>query len=255
MAKDKNSFLMYRDTIHSVELLSDEEAGKLFKHILQYVNDLNPKIDDRAVLIAFEPIKQYLKRDLQKYEKIVLKRAEAGRKSVQARLKKQKEEEAKRTNAKSDKQTEANSTVSDIDSVSDSDSDSDSVIVSVNDIQIEVNKNKFSSDEVFQTFDRLKEFFEKKHLPRTTTGLLKWLQEIDKLHRIDKHSFDRIVQVVKWAKSDSFWKTNFFTVLKLRKTNQEGIKYFDVFEAKMKPSNSDNFEVKDAENADDFFKS
>ena len=37
-------------------------------HILEYVNDLNPTLHDQTLLIAFEPIKQQLKRDLQKYE-------------------------------------------------------------------------------------------------------------------------------------------------------------------------------------------
>ena len=70
MAKDKNSFLIYCDIIHTVEKLDDLQAGKLFKHLLKYVNDLNPVADDIVTEIAFEPIKQSLKRDLQKYESI-----------------------------------------------------------------------------------------------------------------------------------------------------------------------------------------
>jgi hypothetical protein len=42
MAKDKNSFLLYCDIIHTVEKLDDVQAGKLFKHLLKYVNDQNP---------------------------------------------------------------------------------------------------------------------------------------------------------------------------------------------------------------------
>ena len=59
---------MYRDTIHSVNHLTDEQAGKLFKHVLAYVNDEDPQTEDKVILLAFEPIKQYLKRDLRKYE-------------------------------------------------------------------------------------------------------------------------------------------------------------------------------------------
>ncbi len=70
MAKDKNSFLIYCDIIHTVDKLDDLQAGKLFKHLLKYVNDLNPVADDIVTEIAFEPIKQSLKRDLQKYESI-----------------------------------------------------------------------------------------------------------------------------------------------------------------------------------------
>ena len=68
MATDKNSFILYTDIIHTVNKLPDEKAGKLFKIILEYVNDLNPNTtEDLLVDIAFEPIKQILKRDLKKW--------------------------------------------------------------------------------------------------------------------------------------------------------------------------------------------
>ena len=69
MAANKTSFLLYCDIIHTVRKLPDEKAGQLFKHILAYVNDENPVAEDVIIEIAFEPIKQSLKRDLQKYEK------------------------------------------------------------------------------------------------------------------------------------------------------------------------------------------
>jgi hypothetical protein len=70
MAKDKKGFLLYCDIIHTIEKLTDEQAGKLFKHVLRYVNDQEPVAEDMLIEIAFEPIKQTLKRDLQKYEGI-----------------------------------------------------------------------------------------------------------------------------------------------------------------------------------------
>ncbi len=70
MATDKKSFLLYCDLIHTVEQLTDEQAGDLFKHILRYVNDQEPQTENVITRIAFEPIKQSLKRDLQKYEDI-----------------------------------------------------------------------------------------------------------------------------------------------------------------------------------------
>ena len=71
MAENKKSFLLYCDVIHTVEHLSDEQAGKLFKHILSYVNDDNPTTKDVLINLSFEPIKQQLKRDLKKYEGII----------------------------------------------------------------------------------------------------------------------------------------------------------------------------------------
>ena len=85
MAKDKNSFLLYTDLIHTVNKLTDEQAGKLFKHVLEYVNDLNPETDDILLQVCFEPIKQSLKRDLKRYEKTCKKRSEAGKKGMAKR--------------------------------------------------------------------------------------------------------------------------------------------------------------------------
>jgi len=77
MAENKKSFLLYCDIIHTVEKLTDEQAGKLLKHTLKYVNDLNPTPEDIITEIAFEPIKQSLKRDLLKYEGIRIKNKES----------------------------------------------------------------------------------------------------------------------------------------------------------------------------------
>jgi hypothetical protein len=85
MAQDKKSFLLYTDLIHTVKKLNNEQAGKLFKHVLEYVNDLNPQTDDILLQVCFEPIKQSLKRDLKKYENIREKKREAGKKGAKKR--------------------------------------------------------------------------------------------------------------------------------------------------------------------------
>ena len=71
MAENKRGFLLYADLINTVEKLPHETAGKLFKHILQYVNDQNPISDELIIELVFEPIRQSLKRDLEKYNRIV----------------------------------------------------------------------------------------------------------------------------------------------------------------------------------------
>ena len=68
MAENKKSVLLYCDLIHTVSPLTDEEAGRLFKHYLAYINDLNPDPIDRLTGLLFEPIKQSLKRDLLKWK-------------------------------------------------------------------------------------------------------------------------------------------------------------------------------------------
>lgn len=85
MAKDKKSFVLYADLIHTVKKLPKEDAGELFMHILEYVNDLNPDTENPLVDIAFEPIKRQFKRDLKKWEGIKDKRSEAGKKGANKR--------------------------------------------------------------------------------------------------------------------------------------------------------------------------
>jgi hypothetical protein len=97
MAKDKKSFILYCDLIHEVDHLTDEEKGRLFQHLLEYVNDLDPVLDDRVLLGSWKHIQRQLKRDLQKYEEIKQKRVESGRKGgkqTQANASKPKQAEA-----------------------------------------------------------------------------------------------------------------------------------------------------------------
>jgi hypothetical protein len=79
MAENKKGFVLYADLLNIVSQLPDEMAGKLFKIILQYVNDNEVCVDDLLLKIAFEPIKAQLKRDLQKYENTKERRSQAGK--------------------------------------------------------------------------------------------------------------------------------------------------------------------------------
>ena len=85
MAENKKGFVLYCDMIHTIKKLPDEKAGILFKLILAYTNDENPVINDLLIELVFEPIKQQLKRDLQKYEQKKIQRSEAGKKSAEQR--------------------------------------------------------------------------------------------------------------------------------------------------------------------------
>ena len=111
MAENKKSFILYTDITHTVELLSNEEKGKLFQFILDYVNDKDPITTDIAVKLAFEPIKQQFKRDLIKWEQTRGKRSEAGKASAEARkLLREKEAQQEVTNPTSVKSVEQDST-------------------------------------------------------------------------------------------------------------------------------------------------
>jgi hypothetical protein len=78
MAENKKGFVLYCDLIHTIKKMPDDKAGLLFKHLLSYVNDENPIIDDLLIELTFEPIKQQLKRDLDKWEVEVIKRGDSG---------------------------------------------------------------------------------------------------------------------------------------------------------------------------------
>ena len=79
MAEDKKGFLLYCDTINSIEHLTNEEKGILFQHLLEYVNDLNPVLEDRVLIGVWKHIENQLKRDLKKYKAKVSKSSLAGR--------------------------------------------------------------------------------------------------------------------------------------------------------------------------------
>ena len=129
MAENKKSFVAYCDWQETFEELSNEEAGKLVKHLFNYVNDNNPEASDKLTKMCFIPIKQSLKRDLKKYESYVNKQKANGSKGGRPKTQK--------TQAFILKPKKA-------DSVSDSVSDSDSVNVSeIKDKSFTINNKSF----------------------------------------------------------------------------------------------------------------
>lgn len=134
MAQDKKSIIVYADWLPQFEQLSDEEAGKLIKHFFRYVNDLNPEPPDRLTQIAFEPLKQSLKRDLKKWEKVIEKRSQAGKASAEARKKAKEKDEQNSTNSTHVESVQHNPTNSTV-------NDNGNVTVSVNDISTKVDKD------------------------------------------------------------------------------------------------------------------
>lgn len=88
MAK-KKAFLLYTDMRERMSMLTNEEAGVLFKAILDYAADGNPfATDNRLLEYAFSEVKQQLDRDADKYETIKSKRAEAGAEGARKRWEK-----------------------------------------------------------------------------------------------------------------------------------------------------------------------
>ena len=66
--ENKKSILFYTDWGDIFDQLPDEHAGKLIKHLCDYVRDKNPQTDDLLTNAVFAPIKSTLKRDLDKWK-------------------------------------------------------------------------------------------------------------------------------------------------------------------------------------------
>lgn len=145
----KKSFVLYTDQREVFEELTDEDAGKLIKHIFAYVNDENPETNDKLLKIAFLPIKTQLKRDLVVWDEKKQQRAEAGRKGGLAKASNASEILAKPSNAK---QSLANVAVN----VNGNVNVNDNVNVNGNVINKESANALFSLDDIFIDFNKEK---------------------------------------------------------------------------------------------------
>jgi hypothetical protein len=80
----KKSFVLYADMMESINHLSDQESGILFKYILKFVNGQDSEIQDRIIMTAWKPVELQLKRDLEKWDKTLERRNEARRKRYES---------------------------------------------------------------------------------------------------------------------------------------------------------------------------
>ena len=119
----KKSIIIYSDFLHKISKLSDEQAGKLFKGLLNYSNGITPEFDDVLLDYAFEDIKTTIDRDTEKYSLKCLKNKEIA--LERERIKR----ERNSTNVNERTQVITNSTDKDNDKDNDIDSDIDSDIL------------------------------------------------------------------------------------------------------------------------------
>jgi len=75
----KKGFVLYSDFKATLDKLPNEEAGKLFKLIVDFTNGIETPPDSLLLDLVFTPIKQQLIRDEQKWKQELEKRKEAGR--------------------------------------------------------------------------------------------------------------------------------------------------------------------------------
>lgn len=75
----KKSFVLFTDLREPLEDLSDEQVGKLFRAVLDYVEDGTEPVFSGTLKLAFSFVKISLDRNLEKYRQTVERRRAAGR--------------------------------------------------------------------------------------------------------------------------------------------------------------------------------
>jgi len=98
---------------------------------------------------------------------------------------------------------------------------------------------KHMEDEnINEIINTVKHLFKKQYLNDSVYKTLETL--------LKEYTKKQIVDVVVWARNDTFWSTNFLSINKLNKSDKNGVKYIDVFIEKM---NADNAKTKPTQSA------
>ena len=199
MADSKKGFVLYADQRSIVDMLPNEKAGELLKHIFAYVNDENPISSDPLVNLAFEPIKLQLKRDLKRWEDTRSQRSKAGQISAEKR---KQQNQQMLTHVESVEQTSTKSTV--IDNVN--------VKVNVIDNIYTPSSFDFKKSLLSLGFDSklVSEWIKvrkAKKLTNTETALDKFIKQVE-LTGLDKNLVLEKCVEKSWGGFESSWITN-----------------------------------------------
>lgn len=123
---ERKSLLIHLDKRETVAMLSDEQAGRLFKMLLAYAEDGTVETaDDQVVQIVFSLFRQQIDHDAEKYAETCQKRADAGKKGGRPKGKAKKANGffAFENKAKESKQKQTKAKKTDTDTETDTDTD------------------------------------------------------------------------------------------------------------------------------------
>jgi biotin operon repressor len=104
--------------------------------------------------------------------------------------------------------------------------------------RIEGEEDKEYSVELFNFYNEIILFFPENTRPKKVAQKKGWLDTIEKLHS-EGYSLSEIKRIVKHFREDNFWSSNFMSLTKLIKRNQDGVRYVDVFIEKLKKEKPD----------------
>jgi hypothetical protein len=155
---DKNSFLIYIDYQEQFELLTDEQAGKLIKAIIEYEKTGKILELDGMTKMAFSFIKTQLDRDREKWQEEKQKRSEAGKRGMSKRWGKTKQDNNVTNVITEDNKN--NSVKNEITNITDNvDVDED-----VN-VEVDVNKKEKKKRKIFKkpTVKEIQEYCNERH--------------------------------------------------------------------------------------------
>lgn len=80
--------------------------------------------------------------------------------------------------------------------------------------------------QLFDFFNLIKKYFPEKVIANLNSKNEKaWIDTLEKLNRIDGYSFQEIEKIIQQARNHKFWSKNFLSLIKLRKSDKDGVKY------------------------------
>jgi len=89
--------------------------------------------------------------------------------------------------------------------------------------------NSTKSENVEKAYPHFAQLFPERYRPKTPATIEKWKICLDRIERIDGYDLRQVYEVCKQLRQDQFWSENFLSVLKLRNSDKNGVRYIDRF--------------------------
>ena len=89
--------------------------------------------------------------------------------------------------------------------------------------------NSTKSENVEKAYQHFVQLFPKRYRPKTPAAIEKWKVCLDRIERIDGYDLRKVYEVCRQLRQDQFWAENFLSVLKLRNSDKNGVRYVDRF--------------------------
>jgi hypothetical protein len=93
---------------------------------------------------------------------------------------------------------------------------------------IYIYKSNISND-LLKSYVYFIKLFPDRYQPKTKSQLRNWIECLDKVERIDKYDLKQVYLACEYITNHEFWSNNFFTILKLRNKDKNGIIFIHRF--------------------------